>query len=182
MIKKLVLGFLSLFIVLTKSYSEEVVIIGDSLTVGSQKYLKYFIPNAVIDAKVGRKFQEVMDIVKNLESSGNLKDIVVISLATNGEISLQELIYVIDYLSQKGKKVILVNTKVPRKWEDVNNYNIYLAKVLRPNIEVVDWKKISDYYCKIYQCFRSDGYHLTDVGSYIYSYVIYYYIKNNDMD
>ncbi|MCX7761042.1 MAG: acyltransferase [Hydrogenothermaceae bacterium] len=178
MIKKLVFGFLSLFMILTKSYGEEVVIIGDSLTVGSQKYIKYFIPKAVIDAKVGRKFQEVMDIIKNLEINGNLKDIVVISLATNGEISLQELVYVVDYLSEKGKKVILVNTKVPRRWEDINNYNIYLAKALRPHIEVVDWKRISDYYCKTYQCFRSDGYHLTDVGSYIYSYVIYYYIKN----
>lgn len=161
-----------------KAFAEDVVIIGDSLTVSSERYIKYFIPNVVIDAKVGRKFQEVMGIIKSLENEGKLKNTVVISLSTNSQISLEELVSVVDYLLERGKRVILVNTKVPRKWEDINNYNIYLTKSIRPQIEVVDWKRISDHYCKIYNCFRSDGYHLTDVGSYIYSYIIYYYIKN----
>lgn len=169
-----------IFIILfTKTlYASDITIIGDSLTVGSEKYLKYFMPNAVIDAKVGRKFQEVMDILKDIEAKGNLGDIVVISLSTNSQISLEEIVNVIDYLSSKGRKVILVNTKVPRRWEDINNYNIYLAKSIRPKeVEIVDWKRISDYYCQRYNCFRQDGYHLTDVGSYLYGYVIYYYVK-----
>lgn len=176
MIKRIIL--IMLFLLPVKSFGEDVVIIGDSLTVGSERYIRYFVPNAIIDAKVGRKFQEVMGIIRELENTGNLKSIVVIGLATNSQISLEELVYVIDYLTTKNRKVILVNTKVPRKWEEINNYNIYLAKALRPNIEVVDWKRISEHYCKKYVCFRSDGYHLTDVGSYIYSYAIYYYIKS----
>lgn len=177
--KKIMFNILfGLFIFVKVSYANDVVIIGDSLTVGSEKYLRQFMPNVVIDAKVGRKFQEVMQIIKSLELENNLKNIVVISLSTNSPVSLQELVNVIDYLTEKGKKVILVNTKVPRSWEDINNYNIYLAKSIRPHIEIVDWKRISDYYCRTYSCFRPDGYHLTEVGSYIYSYVIYYYIKN----
>lgn len=176
--KKIVAVLLINILIYFKSFAEDVVIIGDSLTVGSEKYIRYFIPNAVIDAKVGRKFQEVMGIIRNLENEGKLRNTVVISLSTNSQISLEELISVVDYLLERGRRVILVNTKVPRKWEDINNYNIYLAKSIRPQIEVVDWKRISDYYCKTYNCFRPDGYHLTDVGSYIYSYVIYYYIKN----
>lgn len=175
---KILTVIILILLISVKVFAEDVVIIGDSLTVGSEKYIRYFIPNAVIDAKVGRKFQEVMGIIKNLENEGKLKNTVVISLSTNSQISLEELIGVVDYLLAREKKVILVNTKVPRKWEDINNYNIYLAKSLRPQIEVVDWKRISDYYCKTYNCFRPDGYHLTDVGSYIYGYVIYHYIKN----
>lgn len=176
-----VAAFINLLIYL-KVFAEDVVIIGDSLTVGSEKYIRHFIPGAVIDAKVGRKFQEVMGIIRSLENEGKLKSTVVISLSTNSQVSLEELISVVDYLLERGKKVILVNTKVPRKWEDINNYNIYLAKSIRPQIEVVDWKRISDHYCKVYSCFRPDGYHLTDVGSYIYSYVIYYYIKNSGLN
>ncbi|MCX7738348.1 MAG: acyltransferase [Hydrogenothermaceae bacterium] len=172
--------FLTLLLLTSfRVFGEDVTIIGDSLTVGSEKYIKYFIPSAVVDAKVGRKFQEVMGIIKELEETGRLRNTVVIGLATNSQISIEELVYVIDYLTAKGRRAILVNAKVPRKWEEINNYNIYLTKVLRPNIEVVDWKKISEYYCRAYICFRSDGYHLTDVGSYIYSYAIYYYIKNS---
>lgn len=182
MIRRLAGVIFLLLIFNFRSMADGVVIIGDSLTVGSEKYLRYFIPNAVINAKVGRKFQEVIDIIKVLENEGNLKSVVVISLATNSEVSLEEILYVIDYLSDRGKKVILVNSKVPRKWEEVNNYNLYLAKIKRPQIELVDWKRISDHYCNIYHCFRTDGYHLTDIGSYIYSYSIYYYLKNLDLN
>lgn len=171
--------FLTLLLLTSfRAFGEDVTIIGDSLTVGSERYIRYFIPSAVVDAKVGRKFQEVMGIIRELEETGRLRNTVVIALATNSQISIEELVYVTDYLTAKGRRVILVNTKVPRKWEEINNYNMYLMKVLKPNIEVVDWKRISEYYCRVYICFRSDGYHLTDVGSYMYSYAIYYHIKN----
>ena len=80
MLKKLVFSVLA---VINIAFAEEITIIGDSLTVGAEKYIRYYIPNAVIDAKVGRKFQEAMDRILDLESKGLLKDIVVIALGTN---------------------------------------------------------------------------------------------------
>lgn len=166
-----------------KAISQEkisVTIIGDSLTVGSVDYIKYYLPDAVIDAQVGRKFQEAIARIKVLENQGLLKDIVVIALGTNGVFSIEEGLEVIDYLSNRNKKVIFVNTKVPRWWEEEVNSTYQILKKLRPQIEIIDWKSISEVVCNrsdIPECFRKDGYHLTQTGSYIYSFIIYKYIK-----
>jgi len=45
------------------SLAKEITIIGDSITVGAKKNIKQYIPNAVVDAKVGRKFQEAMESI-----------------------------------------------------------------------------------------------------------------------
>jgi hypothetical protein len=174
-LKKLIFSVLA---VINIALAEEITIIGDSLTVGAEKYIRYYIPNAVIDAKVGRKFQEAMERVLDLESKGLLKDIVVIALGTNGYFSVEEGLKIIDYLQSRNKKVVFVNAKVPRWWEsDVNNTYEELKR-LRPNIRIIDWRTISYVICSrndIPECFRKDGYHLTDMGSNLFSLLIYKY-------
>jgi hypothetical protein len=97
--------FTTLFIFFTShAYAKEITIIGDSITVGASKYIKYYIPNVVIDAKVGRKFQEAMDRVIDLESKGLLKDTVIIALGTNGYFSVEEGLRLIDYLQSRGRQ------------------------------------------------------------------------------
>ncbi|PMP77272.1 MAG: acyltransferase [Sulfurihydrogenibium sp.] len=162
------------------SFAQDVTIIGDSLVVGAQNYLKQQIPDVVIDAKVGRKFQEALPRIKYLESKGLLGKIVVIALGTNGAFSVEEGLEVIDYLQSKGRKVIFVNAKVPRSWESEVNQTYEKLKKLRPSIEVIDWYNLSTTICSNsdVKCFRPDGYHLTPEGSYIYSYIIYKYINN----
>ncbi len=184
MAKTLFILFINLIVLLGKAVSQEkisVTIIGDSLTVGSSNYIKYYLPDAVIDAKVGRKFQETMERIKILEEKGLLNDIVVIALGTNGTFTVEEGLEVIDYLTNRNKKVIFVNTKVPRWWEGEVNNTYTMLKKLRPQIEVIDWKYISEVVCNrndMPECFRKDGYHLTDMGSYIFSFIIYKYIKS----
>ena len=175
MLKKLVFSILA---AINITFAEEITIIGDSLTIGAEKYIRYYIPSAVIDAKVGRKFQEAMDRLLDLESKGMLKDIVVIALGTNGSFSVEEGLKVIDYLQSKNKKVFFVNTKVPRWWESEVNNTYEELKRLRPTIKVIDWRTISEVICSrndIPECFRKDGYHLTDMGSYLFSLLIYKY-------
>ncbi|WP_028950996.1 acyltransferase [Sulfurihydrogenibium subterraneum] len=175
--------FLTFFIIFKFSFAQEITIIGDSLTVGSEKYLRQQIPDVVIDAKVGRKFQEAMPVIKELESKCLLGKIVVIALGTNGIFTVEEALEVIDYLNTRQRKVIFVNVKVPRYWESQVNQNYQILKQLRPNIEVIDWNYLSTVLCSrpdIGACFRQDGYHLTQIGSYIYSYIIYKYISNTN--
>ena len=174
---------LILFIFFKVSFAQEITIIGDSLTLGSEKYIRQQIPDAVIDAKVGRKFQEAMPVIKELESKGLLGKIVVIALGTNGLFTVEDGLQVIDYLTARQRKVIFVNVKVPRYWESQVNQNYQILKQLRPNIEVIDWNYLSTVLCSrpdIGACFRQDGYHLTPVGSYIYSYIIYKYVSNTN--
>ncbi len=172
--------FFVLFLLFKTSFAQEITIIGDSLTVGAQNYLKQQIPDVVIDAKVGRKFQEAMPRIKDLEASGLLGRVVVIALGTNGTFSVEEGLQVIDYLQSKGRKVIFVNTKVPRWWESEVNRTYQILKSIRPSIEVIDWYSLSSVICSRIDvnCFRPDGYHLTSTGSYIYSYIIFRYINS----
>ncbi|SMP03869.1 hypothetical protein SAMN06264868_102159 [Venenivibrio stagnispumantis] len=164
-----------LLVIFNFSIAKEVTIIGDSLSVGATKYLKSFIPDAYIDAKVGRKFQELGNIIPQLEKDGKLKDIVVLELGTNGDFEIEEALNYVDYLLNKGKKVILVNVKVPRWWQDIVNRKLYIINKLRPQTLLLDWYYISNTVCQMQNinCFREDGYHLTDEGSYIFSYYIY---------
>jgi hypothetical protein len=157
-------------------YAKEITIIGDSITVGASKYIKYYIPNAVIDAKVGRKFQEAMDRVIDLERKGLLKDTVIIALGTNGYFSVEEGLRLIDYLQSRGRQVIFVNVKVPRKWENhVNATYLELAR-LRPSIKVLNWNYLGHMCLSMHmQCFRDDGYHLTNIGSDLFARMIYWY-------
>ena len=177
--KLLFLMLTYLFLSTGFSFAQDVTIIGDSLVIGAQNYLKQQIPDVVIDAKVGRKFQEALPRIKYLESKGLLGKIVVIALGTNGAFSVEEGLEVIDYLQSKGRKVIFVNAKVPRWWESEVNQNYEKLKKLRPFIEVIDWYNLSVVICSRSDiiCFKPDGYHLTPEGSYIYSYIIYKYIS-----
>lgn len=171
-----------LLLFINTAFSQEITIIGDSLTVGAEKYLRYYFPNSVIDAKVGRKFQETIDRIIDLESKGLLKDVVVVALGTNGNFTVEEGLQVIDYLQRKNKKIIFINAKVPRWWERDVNYTYEELKRLRPNITVIDWKTISEIVCSrndIKECFRNDGYHLTDTGSHLFSYIIYKYVNEH---
>lgn len=171
---------LTLLILFKLAFSQEITIIGDSLTVGAQNYIKQQIPDVVIDAKVGRKFQEAMVRIKDLESKGLLGRVVVIALGTNGTFTVEEGLKVIDYLQSKGRKVIFINAKVPRWWESEVNKNYQILKTIRPSVEVIDWYNLSGIICSRsdINCFRPDGYHLTSEGSYIYSYIIYKYINS----
>lgn len=176
-LRSLLAYLLICLLVLTKaSLSKEITIIGDSITVGATKYIKRYIPDAVVDAKVGRKFQEAMGRILDLESKGLLKDTVIIALGTNGPFTIDEGLRIIDYLQSSGRQVIFVNVKVPRWWEnDVNNTYLELKK-LRPSIKVLNWNYIGNMCVSMHmQCFREDGYHLTRTGSDLFARLIYWY-------
>jgi len=165
--------FIYLIMMFAFAQAKEITIIGDSITVGASKYIRYYMPDAVIDAKVGRKFQEAIDRVRILERKGLLKDTVIIALGTNGYFTVEEGLRLIDYLQSRGRQVIFVNVKVPRKWESrVNNTYRELSRLR--NVRILNWKAVADNICDA-RCFRDDGYHLTNIGNYWFVWMIYWY-------
>jgi hypothetical protein len=109
----------------------------------------------------------------DLERKGLLKDTVIIALGTNGYFTVEEGLRVIDYLQSRGRQVVFVNVKVPRKWESVVN-NTYRELSRLRNVRVLDWKAVADNICDA-RCFRDDGYHLTNIGAYWFVWLIYWY-------
>ncbi|MDQ0049289.1 lysophospholipase L1-like esterase [Paenibacillus polymyxa] len=144
---------------------EGVTMIGDSVTVGIEPYLKEQLPNMTVDGKVGRQMSQAVKVINELSAQGKLGDQVIIELGTNGPFSKDHLRDVLQSLSG-AKQVILVTTRVPKGWQDTVNDTITEVADEFSNVSVVDWHSASvgkDEY------FYKDGVHLKPDGSRYYT-------------
>lgn len=138
-----------------------VTVIGDSITLDIEPYLEQLIPGIVVDGKIGRQLVKTPQEITNLKSNGNLDNIVIIQLGTNGPFTWEQLQNLHQFLGNP-KQVIFVNSRVPRPWE--GNVNSMLAKFVEstPNTALVDWYSKS---ASQSGYFAQDGVHLTSEGS-----------------
>ncbi|MBP1174482.1 lysophospholipase L1-like esterase [Paenibacillus sp. PvR133] len=144
---------------------EGVTMIGDSVTVGIEPYLKEQLPNMTVDGKVGRQMSQAIKVINELSAQGKLGDQVIIELGTNGPFSKDQLRDVLQSLSG-ARQVILVTTRVPKGWQDTANDTIAQVAGEYSNVSVVDWYSASvgkDEY------FYRDGVHLKPDGSRYYT-------------
>ncbi|WML58749.1 acyltransferase family protein [Neobacillus sp. PS2-9] len=142
--------------------------IGDSVMLMVAPYLKKEFPEIVIDAKVGRQMRDASTVIQRLKSEGKLGDKVIIELGTNGPIDKNQLVSLIDSLGNR-KKIILVNSRVPRPWESKVNSILREVTASSSRISLVNWYDASmgkDSY------FYSDGVHPNIKGSQIYASLI----------
>lgn len=142
--------------------------IGDSVILDAAPYLKELLPGIVIDGKVGRQMSQAKEVVDNLRKNGKLGNRVIINLGTNGAFNSNQLRKLLTSL-EDAQQVVLVNTRVPRKWQ--NTVNSLLTKVAAefPNTTVVDWHSSSagkDSY------FYDDGVHLRQEGAKFYASLV----------
>ena len=138
--------------------SGEVILIGDSVLLGASKYVKDFLKNAYIDAKVGRQFKEIYSLLE----SGKLDKYnkIVIALGNNGYVSKEDLENVIERL--KDKEIYLITVKVPRPWQNqVNNTFREIASEYK-NVKIIDWYSYSR---RKEELFVTDKVHLNNKGA-----------------
>ncbi len=125
----------------------KVTFIGDSILLGAAAPLTECFPQATIDGKVGRQLSQSADVVQANIDQGTMNDIVVLVLGSNGPFTEDQLEQLIDLIGT-DRKIYLVNTKVPRDWQD--NVNAMLAdranKSKKDNVELIDWKSFIDQY------------------------------------
>lgn len=142
-----------------------VTIIGDSVLLAVEPYLEKRLPGAVLDGKVGRQLSHAGDTVEALEKTGKLGDIVILELGTNGTFSDKSLTYLLDLLG-KERSILMVTTRVPKKWQDSVNDKLKEAAAAYDNVTLVDWYALSagkDAY------FGKDGVHPTRTGAEAYA-------------
>ncbi len=134
--------------------------VGDSVLLGSSQLLEGTLHGTDVHATVGSQAADVLTQVKALHDSGTLRLVVVVHLGTNGYVYEDQLRQILTTLKD-AKRVILVNTHVPRRWMESNNLMIDRVAPDFPNVVVARWSDVSegqpDY-------FVSDGVHLTDRG------------------
>lgn len=145
-----------------------VLAIGDSVMVGATSELHKAIGDIEIDAKVSRQAKAALTVVQADRDAGKLGDAVVLHIGTNGPFSVERFDAMMDAL-KTVPRVIVVNTKVPRRWEHINNTMLAEAVARYPNVRLVDWYTASIDHPEY---FRHDGIHLKPTGARRYAELI----------
>lgn len=142
--------------------------IGDSIMIDVTPNLKNAFPNINIDAKIGRQFSEATAAVGRMKEEGTLGQCVIIGLGTNGAFTTEQITSLMQSIGNE-RKVILVNTRVPRPWESVVNNKLKEISSKFSNITLVDWYSAS---AGKKEYFEPDGVHLTKAGEEAYTSLV----------
>jgi hypothetical protein len=148
------------------AYKGSVSAIGDSVMLGAVPSLQKDIRGlGVVDAEVGLQVYDAIGILQSRRASGQLGSLVIVHLGNNGTFTKQEFDQIMRILSGVDK-VVFVNVKVPRSWEETNNEVISEGVERYPNAEMVDWYAASANHPEY---FYSDGYHLRPRAQKVYA-------------
>lgn len=147
---------------------QTVTAVGDSIMIDIAPYLKNAFPNITIDAKIGRQLSKAIPAVEQLKNQGNLGNHVIIGLGTNGAFTKDQLVSLVQLIGSE-RKIILVNTRVPRPWESLVNEKLKEVASAYQNVTLVDWYSASAGN-KAY--FEPDGVHLTKAGAEAYAALV----------
>ena len=143
----------------------DVTAIGDSVLVDAAPYLQQMLPGIAIDAQVGQQLYQVQSSVAQLKAEGAVGDRLILELGTNGPFSVSQMEQLINSFGPM-RRIVLVNTRVPRPWQQQVNETIAAVAQNYPNATVVDWYGDSAAYP---QYFYPDGVHLDPVGAKAYA-------------
>lgn len=142
--------------------------IGDSIGIDIAPDLQEYYPNMYLDAKVGRQFYQAKTIVSDLLASNKLGSTVVIELGSNGSVSESQMRGLIELIGSY-RKIVFVNTQVPRAWCDTVNSTLTKVSAEYSNTTVANWYDASvgksEYFWK-------DGFHPNSTGSPILAKIV----------
>ncbi len=133
--------------------------VGDSLMVSATQDLEAELPGIRIDAEVGRRMDQGIDVLTTMIGE-EIPDMLIVALGTNNGVTVDQVDEVMRLASGVGE-VIFVNVSVPRPWETQTNGAINSVPGAYPNAAVVDWKSASNGNGGL---FRPDGFHLSQEG------------------
>jgi peptidoglycan/LPS O-acetylase OafA/YrhL len=143
--------------------------VGDSVMLGAQRALQQFLGDRLqMDANVSRHTPEAIDVIRRLREAGQLGDEFVLHLGTNGPITDGQFDEIMQLLSGV-KRVVVVNIKVDRAWEQQVNDTLAAGVTRYANAVLFDWHAAGSEHPEY---FVSDGVHLTRDGAGYYALVI----------
>ncbi len=142
--------------------------VGDSVMVGAAPtIIEEFGDRAIIDAKVSRQAADITPVIERLKSEGQLGPTVVVQVGINGTVTDKNLRDIVD--AAEGRRVLIINARVPRSWEQGNNQLVGELVPELTNAGVIDWYSYSDGHR---DWFLDDGVHLTETGRKAYADLI----------
>lgn len=159
-----------------KQKSESISVIGDSVFLGAAPSFQKLYKDAVIDAKISRQVRQALKVAEKMNKKGELGNIVIISLGTNGNFSQATGQALIDYLGPQ-RTIYWVNAygKNLDIQKDVNKTIQKLVKK-NTNVHLIPWAKEAE---KHPNWFYQDGTHLNSKGQKGFSRFIHKKLKQS---
>ena len=117
-----------------------------------------------VSAAKNRQWYELRGIIRDLDRQNEIGEIVVIHLGNNGVID-ESIINESLELLQDARKVLLINVRVPRRWENKVNNLLSEAVTRFENTELLDWYSLSN---NKPEYFSLDGVHTIPIGARYY--------------
>jgi peptidoglycan/LPS O-acetylase OafA/YrhL len=142
--------------------------IGDSVMRGAASPLK--AAGFTVDAVESRQFGDYLPQLQAIVTSGQLPEVVVVHLGTNGNINEDDAREFFTLLKDVPK-VIVLTVWVNKEWTEPNNELILSLPADFPNVQVGYWADMASH-C-VGNCYAaSDGYHLSADGADYYAALI----------
>ena len=146
----------------------KVIAIGDSVMLASAPELAQALPGIYINAQVSRAMIAGVAIVQQLARQGRLRPVLVVGLGTNGPITMGQIDQILAAIGPR-RWLILVNTFVPRPWEQEVNSTIARAARRYFNVLMVNWHAAIEHHTSL---LWSDGIHPQPPGGRLYARVV----------
>lgn len=141
-------------------HAAQLTVLGDSVVLGARSVIEQEIHGATVIATVGWQAADIVKALDHIRQSGDLHPRVLLHLGTNGYVNEKQFRYLLDALRDR-ESVLVVNTRVPRRWMNENNEMMSALLAEYPNGRLVDWRAVSEGHPEY---FVSDGVHLTSAG------------------
>ncbi|NLT15015.1 MAG: acyltransferase family protein [Clostridiales bacterium] len=138
-----------------------VTVIGDSVGIGITPYLEKYYPNMTLYAEVGQQFYQAKTVVKELLQKNKLESTVIIELGSNGAVKESHMRELIELIGS-DRKIVFVNTQVPRSWCAGVNSTLEKVSAEYDNTAIADWFGVST---DKKEYFYKDGVHTNSVGA-----------------
>jgi hypothetical protein len=152
---------------ITATEGGPVTAIGDSVMLGAATALQDTMGQRItVDASESRQFSAGVDTIQQYRDNNELGEDVVVQLGTNGTINPEDFDRMMAIL--EGRKVILLNSRVPRPWEEQVNQTI-ADGANRYKATLIDWHTIASEHPEF---FWDDGIHLRPEGAAFYAQLI----------
>jgi peptidoglycan/LPS O-acetylase OafA/YrhL len=144
--------------------------IGDSVMLGAAETLWYaFDTNVHVNAAVGRQVSDALNLLRQYRDEGLLSPTMIIHIGNNGTFTDAQFDEMMQILGP-SRRVFVLNTRVPRRWEAPNNEVIFRGAKRHANAHFVDWKLNAEQIA--HTGFYDDGMHLRPVGARFYADLI----------
>jgi peptidoglycan/LPS O-acetylase OafA/YrhL len=117
---------------------DQITAIGDSVMLAAAPTLYERFPGIYVDAAVSRSIYVAPGMVRALLDAGQLRQVLVLALGTNGPIDRGVLDEIRELIGPK-RQMVVVNVQAPRSWTEGVNATLSAFALYYRNVELANW-------------------------------------------